>query len=35
MQGVEWIQLSQNRVKWRILLSTVMKLRAPQKAEML
>jgi hypothetical protein len=29
MGGIDWIDLAQDRVKWRALVSTVMNLRVP------
>jgi hypothetical protein len=32
-EGVDWINLAQNRDQWRALVNTVMNLRGPYKAE--
>jgi len=31
-ESVDWIHLAQDRVHWRVVVNTVMKLRGPQKA---
>jgi hypothetical protein len=31
-KGVDWMELSQDKVQWRALVNAVMKLRVPQKA---